>query len=87
MKLFSFLTNKYKTARIYDLVPESVDKSGCTGDDFRLLIIGAGQIEKIDYDNLMTPKKVEWTRMTQIKWPIYKVEKGYYSFSFEKAWY
>lgn len=83
MKLFNFLTNKNKTAPIYDLVPESVDKSKWTGNDFRLLITGAGQIERIDYDNLMTPKTIEWTRMTQVKWPIYKIEKGYYSFSFE----
>ena len=83
MKLFNFLTNKNKTAPIYDLVPESVDKSGWRGDDFRLLITGAGQIEKIDYDNLMTPKTVEWTRMGRIRWPIYKIEKGHYSFSCE----
>jgi hypothetical protein len=84
MKLFSFFTNKNKTAPIYDLVAESVDKSKWTGGDFRLLITGVEQLEKIDYDNLMTPKTVEWTRMTQIRFPIYKIEKGTYSFSFEK---
>ena len=84
MKLFSFFSKKVKTVSFPDQVPDNVDTSGWTGADFYLIIAGATQIDKNNYDKLLTPKTLEWSRMNQIKWPIYKVGEGEYSFSFEK---
>ena len=84
MKLFSFFTKKNKPNTFLDPIPDSVDKFEWTGSDFYLLITGATQIEKGSYDTLMTPKTFEWSRISQIKWPIYRVGEDEYSFSFEK---
>jgi hypothetical protein len=83
MKLLTFFRSKKKDA-IFGIVPDSVDKSSWTGKDFYFLITGMVQLQKEEYDKIMTPTTFEWSRLST-KWPIYNVGKDEYGFSFEKS--
>ena len=83
MKLFTFFRSERKDV-IRDLVPDNVDKSKWTGKDFHFLITGIVQLDKEDYDKIMTPTSFKWSRLSN-KLPVYNVGKDEYGFSFEKS--
>ena len=82
MKLFSFLKKKWKPdEEILTFIPETVDKSKWTGNDFDLLITGNIQLPEDEYDKIMTPNSFPWNKVTLAKWAMYNVEQDSFCFS------
>jgi len=57
-----------------------------TGKDFEFLITpGDLEIKREDFDNLMTPDSLQWTKVSKNNRTYYQVGKDEFSYSLEKS--
>ncbi len=58
------------------------DRTGWTGGDFEFLIVGDIDVFS-DFDNIMTPNSLEWTKTHKNNWDFYQVGQDEFSYSVE----
>lgn len=84
MGLLDFIKNKLRlSAKPANKTPVVVDRIGWTGQDFEFLIIGNIDVFS-DFDNIMTPNSLEWTKTSKNDWHYYQVGQDEFSYSVEE---
>lgn len=63
--------------------PTFVDRTGWTGEDFEFLIVADIDVFS-DFDNIMTPNSLEWTKIHKNDWDFYQVGQDEFSYSIEE---
>jgi hypothetical protein len=63
--------------------PTFVDRTGWTGEDFEFIILGDIDVFS-DFDNIMTPNSLEWTKTNKNNWDFYQVGQDEFSYSVEE---
>ncbi|CAN5715013.1 hypothetical protein BH10BAC2_BH10BAC2_17230 [soil metagenome] len=62
----------------------SFDKSKLTGKDCEFLITpGDIEVNAKDFDRIMTPDSLSWTKTIKDNWPYYRVDSDEFSYSWE----
>ncbi|MES2213029.1 MAG: hypothetical protein V4490_07850 [Pseudomonadota bacterium] len=57
--------------------------SGWKGRDFEFLIVGDIQISNEEFDEIMTPNSMHWSKFEKNGWPHYKVDEDDFNYSWE----
>lgn len=82
-KLFGNLKQDQKSE-----IPETdsvLDIKNLTGNDFEFLITpGDVEIRKEDFDAIMTPDSLHWTRVIKDDWSYFQVDSDEFSYSLEE---
>ena len=60
-----------------------IDKSQWMGKDFEFLIRGEISVSEDEYDHIMTPNSLVWTKTFKDSWPYYQVGQDEFSYSWE----
>ena len=80
MGIFDFVRQAIMCARITreNQVPSKVTRN------VEFLIVGDVDLSVEEYDDVMTPNSVPWTKVMKGNWPYYNVGNDEYSYSFEE---
>lgn len=86
MRPLEFFKRKQKTKKDQIIIDnlETTDRSNWTGEDFEFLITGDIRVSDNDHDKIMTPKTINWEKVTKNDWPYYKVGQDEFSYSWEE---
>jgi hypothetical protein len=81
-KLFGTSKQKHDSNEVLQEV--NIETSKTTGKDFEFLLTPSDiEIPANDFDNLMTPDSMTWTKITKNDWTYYQVDKDEFSYSWE----
>ncbi|MDF7819304.1 hypothetical protein P1X15_16930 [Runella sp. MFBS21] len=84
MKLIDFIKRKWGLSlQAVEIAAPIVERVGWTGQDFEFLIVGEINVFS-DFDQLMTPNSLEWTKTHKNGWDYYQVGQDEFSYSFEE---
>ncbi len=81
-KPFKTSTDKQPADQSPDAI---VDRSKLTGNDFEFLITpGDIEVKEEDFDRIMTPGSLPWTKTVRDGWPYFQVDNDEFSYSWEE---